>query len=323
MIVPWLQVAEEAFERAVELAALMGIGEAQAMGHLVWLWRGALSRPADAELTGIVRGPRAVVQIEAWARWQGERGALAAALVELGLLVPDDSDHRVCGLDRYRSMLDKRAKDRERQANLRESVPRKESPRPRSDSQRVTGSELELELELEKQLPLSAEKPADRADMVFEHWRRVMGKNARTAFDQKRRKAVEARLADGYTVEDLFRAVYGCALTPHNMGQNDRNERFDDLELICRDAAHVDRFKATAVARTPAVPARDDREVLREVAAYVLTEFPGASYIASHLDELKWSRDGEKFVGVCEDQFRVAWFREHLDAERLEFRRSA
>lgn len=77
---------------------------------------------------------------------------------------------------------------------------------------------------------------------VFEHWRKVMAKSDRTAFDDKRRRAVKGRLGDGYSAEDLKRAVDGCAKTPHNIGQNDRGERFDDLELICRDAAHVDRF---------------------------------------------------------------------------------
>lgn len=97
-----------------------------------------------------------------------------------------------------------------------------------------------------------AEKPSDAAAEVFWHWRAVMGKDGRTAFDAKRRRAVKARLADGYTVDQLKRAVDGCAKTPHNMGQNDRGERYDDLELICRDAAHVDRFIANA--QSPPTP---------------------------------------------------------------------
>lgn len=121
MIVPWLQVQEEGFERAVELAVLLDLSEAAALGHLVWLWRGALSRPSDVELSGRVVGPTAVAQIEAWARWRGPRGALVAALVSLGLVAEEADDKRVRGLDRYAPLLAKRAADRERAAKGRTS----------------------------------------------------------------------------------------------------------------------------------------------------------------------------------------------------------
>lgn len=81
-----------------------------------------------------------------------------------------------------------------------------------------------------------------------EHARRVFGfwcehmKHPKAALDAKREKAIVARLRDGYSAEDLIQAVRGCKLTPHNMGKNDRQTVYDDIELICRDAAHVDRF---------------------------------------------------------------------------------
>lgn len=115
---------------------------------------------------------------------------------------------------------------------------------------------------------------AEQARQVFEHWRKRMGKNGRTEFDAKRRRAVEERLKGGYSVEDLCRAIDGCALTPWNNG-TETGKRYDDIELICRSAAHVDRFIANATdppkprsqaaavaARNPAVDAayypRDD-----------------------------------------------------------------
>ncbi len=104
----------------------------------------------------------------------------------------------------------------------------------------------------EPELPLSTsstegpESPGAR--VVFEHWCAVMEKGDRAKFKGKRRRAVLARLKDGYSPEDLMAAVDGCAKTPHNMGQNDRGERYDDLELICRDETHVERFRANATA---------------------------------------------------------------------------
>lgn len=78
---------------------------------------------------------------------------------------------------------------------------------------------------------------------VFNFWKEHMN-HPRAVFDDKRRKAVVARLRAGYSVDDLILAVRGCKLTPHNMGQNERQSVFDDLELICRDTSHVERFMA-------------------------------------------------------------------------------
>lgn len=85
----------------------------------------------------------------------------------------------------------------------------------------------------------------EQARRVFGFWREHM-KHPKAALDTKREKAITARLRDGYSVEDLVLAVKGCRLTPHNMGKNDRNQVYDDIELICRDAGHVDRFIKTA-----------------------------------------------------------------------------
>ena len=81
---------------------------------------------------------------------------------------------------------------------------------------------------------------------VFDFWISTLGKRKTTVLSPKRKGAVEKRLRDGYTVDDLKQAILGCSRTPHNMGDNDRGERYDDLELICRDPEHVDRFMRNA-----------------------------------------------------------------------------
>jgi len=87
------------------------------------------------------------------------------------------------------------------------------------------------------------------ARLVFDHWVKAMGKSANTKFlpTTQRYKKVLARFKDGFSVDQLCRAVDGCKLTPHNMGQNDRQALFNDLELICRTVENVERFiEATA-----------------------------------------------------------------------------
>lgn len=79
---------------------------------------------------------------------------------------------------------------------------------------------------------------------VFEFWKTTMNK-PRCKLDTKRRNAI-ARSLKNYSVAELKSAVIGCSKIPHNMGFNDRNQKFNDIELICRDATKTDRFIESA-----------------------------------------------------------------------------
>ncbi len=46
----------------------------------------------------------------------------------------------------------------------------------------------------------------------------------------------------GYSLTDLCEAVNGCALTPHNMGQNEAGQYYDGLHIIFGSADQIDRF---------------------------------------------------------------------------------
>ena len=102
-------------------------------------------------------------------------------------------------------------------------------------------SDLDLEL---KQKHTSAESSAARVSAfktelseVFEHWKFVFKKNAATKLDDKRKTKIVARLKDGYTVDQIKQAINGCAASEYHV-QNHHT----DIELICRDAVHTDRF---------------------------------------------------------------------------------
>lgn len=81
---------------------------------------------------------------------------------------------------------------------------------------------------------------------VFEHWRTKFQKSGNAIFGSARKSKVEARLNEGFSVEDLMTAIEGCALTPWNNGDNPDGQMHNDLELICRSAAQVDRFMQNA-----------------------------------------------------------------------------
>jgi len=60
--------------------------------------------------------------------------------------------------------------------------------------------------------------------------------------DDKRRRLIARALKSGYSIAQLCAAISGCAITPHNIGDNDRGQRYDGLHVILRDADQIDRF---------------------------------------------------------------------------------
>ena len=76
---------------------------------------------------------------------------------------------------------------------------------------------------------------------VFQYWQSVMN-HPRAKLDRKRKGKIKQALKLGYDVPELKQAIDGCAKTPFNMGKNDNGQLYNDIELILRDATHIDRF---------------------------------------------------------------------------------
>lgn len=91
----------------------------------------------------------------------------------------------------------------------------------------------------------SSQKATGAIEIVHAHyvaaWRRHIGGTNPPMLDAKRRKAIGARLKD-FPVETLKAACDGVFLSPWHMGENDRNMRYIDLALVCRDAEQVEKF---------------------------------------------------------------------------------
>jgi hypothetical protein len=82
-------------------------------------------------------------------------------------------------------------------------------------------------------------------DAIFEYWKRVMDRS-RSHLDDTREQAIARVLAIGYTVEEVKTAIEGCKSSAFHMGLNDRGTCYNDIELICRDAKHLDTFMERA-----------------------------------------------------------------------------
>lgn len=79
--------------------------------------------------------------------------------------------------------------------------------------------------------------------LVFSTWVEATDRDPkRTKLTTSRRGLIERRLRD-YAVEDLVDCVRGIGASAFHRGQNDRNKRYDSLELALRDAAHIEGFR--------------------------------------------------------------------------------
>jgi hypothetical protein len=76
---------------------------------------------------------------------------------------------------------------------------------------------------------------------VFDHWKTVMEKD-RSRFTAEKRRHIEARLREGFTVEELKQVVTAAKNDPFTMGDNDRNKAFNEIDNLYRNATRVEKF---------------------------------------------------------------------------------
>ena len=74
-------------------------------------------------------------------------------------------------------------------------------------------------------------------EIVFEFWKEVMKKNARTNLSKDRASKIKARLKEGYSVDEIKNAVTNCSMDEWHMSNG-----VSDIEYICRNQQHLDKF---------------------------------------------------------------------------------
>lgn len=127
-----LRVRPDATKRAAELAAVLNVKVPTAIGYLVLLWQWTLSLKTEAAPDGIVRGRAGCLRLEAACLWDGKRGALVEALVELDLVARERKKLRVKGTKPYADEWRRREAARKREIQRRaeqKAEASKESPR--------------------------------------------------------------------------------------------------------------------------------------------------------------------------------------------------
>ena len=86
--------------------------------------------------------------------------------------------------------------------------------------------------------------PKDPVLDVFNHWARVHkdGRRGPKPVLTPKRRALIQRAVDTYGVETCLQAVDGCKHSAWHQGENPSGKRYDSIELILRDAKHVEMF---------------------------------------------------------------------------------
>lgn len=83
--------------------------------------------------------------------------------------------------------------------------------------------------------------PTGAEQRIFDAWRDSTN-HPRARLDDKRRKLIRSRLRE-YPEQDLIDAVRGWRHSPHHRGENERQTVYNDLGLLLRDAANVEKFR--------------------------------------------------------------------------------
>lgn len=76
-------------------------------------------------------------------------------------------------------------------------------------------------------------------ERVFCHWQKTFSRE-KSVLDPKRRRLIQEAVRR-HGAEDCCRAIDGYRKSDWHMGKNDRNKTYTDVELIFRDAAHVEK----------------------------------------------------------------------------------
>lgn len=77
---------------------------------------------------------------------------------------------------------------------------------------------------------------------VFDAWIEATGKTGATVLTEKRRRLIRNALRL-YSLDDVLDAVAGWRRSPHHRGENPSGTIYNDLELLLRDAEHIEKFR--------------------------------------------------------------------------------
>lgn len=123
----------------------------------------------------------------------------------------------------------------------RTNRPGKPSIEPSKNRQKNNHSSSSPTTALALVTEISTTPAVDEVTVVFEAWVEATGKR-RAKLDTKRRRRIVAALRD-YPLDDVVAAVRGWRKSPFHCGENADGRRYNELDLLLRDAQHIEQFR--------------------------------------------------------------------------------
>ncbi|MBI3936007.1 MAG: hypothetical protein HY323_03450 [Betaproteobacteria bacterium] len=225
-----------------QLATALGIDRTLAIGHVVRLWSWVVRFEPDGDITD-----HAATVIAGAAGWDSDAEKFLKAMIGCGLV--DNGKRRMLHnwmryAEGYRVALRQRtlrAKHARLSRDCRATVTRQSRT---SNVDRTGPDRTGPDRTGQDQTKTSLSSEALDVRVVFDHYRKAGHPQAHPKPRPASRewRAVKARLAEGYSIQDLCDAIDGCHATPHNLGENERHQKYLGLELIMRSGSQVTRF---------------------------------------------------------------------------------
>lgn len=81
----------------------------------------------------------------------------------------------------------------------------------------------------------------DPVTIIFNEWKEATG-HTKAKLSDDRRRLIRRALAN-YSLDELVDAVKGVTLSKFHMGDNENQTRYDDIQVILRNAKQIERFR--------------------------------------------------------------------------------
>ena len=203
-----------------------------------------MSYQAIAGMTGwpvelLQQGIAQLMEPDAHSRTEAEEGRRMVPL-EQGR----DWGWRAVNHGKYREkarLASKNAREAEEGKNAARMADRRRPPETAGDRRRppLTAPQTQTQTQTKKEeMSSSPATQDDLAGSLFEFWKQTHG-HPKAKLDAKRRRVIAAALKL-YDAETLRQSISGYLLSPFHMGENEHKRKYDDIELMLRDARHID-----------------------------------------------------------------------------------
>lgn len=121
--------------------------------------------------------------------------------------------------------------------SLERVLPVKQTPPVKSNESRTAKWDGTSPIKRDSNKEIFKETFKENINEIFEFWKTTFAKTDKVILTEKRKSKIQARLKEGYSVQDIRVAIVNCSKSKYHIDQG-----YTDIELICREPEKLDRF---------------------------------------------------------------------------------